>query len=310
MTIYEQQEESLSQAITSAMPSGMDFGDRHQHINHLRPSMSQGSQHGRFEDNYMNGNMNVNFPFNYQNQGAMNRQYSYGSSMGDQFNLLNQISQYPHHPTQPFPSYQAGSEYLSSPNSNFFMAGQLSEVSTPSNSSSTDLSNVYYDALFPDHHRASWDANAMNMAVKRHRPYSPRKQSSASEDADSSRPKVYVLKACVSCKASHVACDIARPCQRCVRLNKGDTCVDAERKKRGRPCNSGKRQKEAAEKKRRERERELERLDECNHTGVPSVLMGRRDEVYNNQTPSNSYPNLQEQQDQDDILQMLSYVGM
>jgi Fungal Zn(2)-Cys(6) binuclear cluster domain len=191
------------------------------------------------------------------------------------------------------------------------MAGQLSEVSTPSNSSSTDLSNVYYDALFPDHHRASWDANAMNMAVKRHRPYSPRKQSSASEDADSSRPKVYVLKACVSCKASHVACDIARPCQRCVRLNKGDTCVDAERKKRGRPCNSGKRQKEAAEKKRREREREMERLDECNHTGVPSVLMGRRDEVYSNQTPaSNSYPNLQEQQDQDDILQMLSYVGM
>lgn len=92
MTIYEQQDESLSQAITSTMPSGMEFGDRHQHINHLRPSMSQGSQHGRFEDNYMNSNMNINFPFNYQNQGAMNRQYSYGSSMGDQFNLLNQIS--------------------------------------------------------------------------------------------------------------------------------------------------------------------------------------------------------------------------
>jgi hypothetical protein len=74
------------------MQPGMDFGDRHQHLNHLRPSMSQGSQQGRFEEEYMNGNMNMNFPFNYQNQGAINRQYSYGSSMGDQFNLLNQIS--------------------------------------------------------------------------------------------------------------------------------------------------------------------------------------------------------------------------
>jgi hypothetical protein len=92
MTIYEQQEEGLSQAITSTMQPGMDFGDRHQHLNHLRPSMSQGSQQGRFEEEYMNGNMNMNFPFNYQNQGAINRQYSYGSSMGDQFNLLNQIS--------------------------------------------------------------------------------------------------------------------------------------------------------------------------------------------------------------------------
>ncbi|CAM0140471.1 hypothetical protein VKS41_006489 [Umbelopsis sp. WA50703] len=191
------------------------------------------------------------------------------------------------------------------------MGSQMSEVSTPSNSSSSDLSTIYYDALFPDQHRASWDASAMALAAKRHRPYSPRKQSSASEDAESSRPKVYVLKACVSCKASHVACDIARPCQRCVRLNKADTCVDAERKKRGRPCNSGKRQKEAAEKKRRERERELEQLEDCNQTGVPSVLMGRRDESYHGQQANNNYSsNLQELQDQDEILQMLSYVGM
>lgn len=61
-----------------------------------------------------------------------------------------------------------------------------------------------------------------------------------------SKPQIYVRKACVSCKQSHVACDIQRPCNRCVRLNKGDTCVDAERKKRGRPCGSTKKKKEAA----------------------------------------------------------------
>jgi len=27
------------------------------------------------------------------------------------------------------------------------------------------------------------------------------------------RPKIYVHKACVSCKLSHVACDVGRPCQ-------------------------------------------------------------------------------------------------
>lgn len=56
--------------------------------------------------------------------------------------------------------------------------------------------------------------------------------------------KVYVHKACVNCKASHVACDAGRPCQvrcltqRCVRLHKADSCQDAQRKKRGRPANA------------------------------------------------------------------------
>jgi hypothetical protein len=92
MTIYEQQDESLSQAITSSMQLGIEFGERHQHLSHLHHPMSQGPQQGHFEENYMNGNMNMSFPFNGQNQGPMNRQYSYGSSMGDQFNLMNQIS--------------------------------------------------------------------------------------------------------------------------------------------------------------------------------------------------------------------------
>ncbi|KAI9286996.1 hypothetical protein BC943DRAFT_379055 [Umbelopsis sp. AD052] len=54
----------------------------------------------------------------------------------------------------------------------------------------------------------------------------------------------YVIKACASCKASHVACDPGRPCQRCIRLGKTDTCVDATRKKRGRPKNSTKSQQQ------------------------------------------------------------------
>ncbi|KAI9358298.1 hypothetical protein DFJ73DRAFT_819553 [Zopfochytrium polystomum] len=61
------------------------------------------------------------------------------------------------------------------------------------------------------------------------------------EQKDSAKAKVYVHKACVNCKTSHVACDISRPCQRCVRLGKAETCVDAERKKRGRPCNAARR---------------------------------------------------------------------
>ncbi|KAI8581949.1 hypothetical protein K450DRAFT_230050 [Umbelopsis ramanniana AG] len=56
----------------------------------------------------------------------------------------------------------------------------------------------------------------------------------------------YVIKACASCKASHVACDPGRPCQRCIRLGKTDTCVDATRKKRGRPKNSTKSQQQQA----------------------------------------------------------------
>ena len=62
--------------------------------------------------------------------------------------------------------------------------------------------------------------------------------------SDNRGAQVYVRKACVSCKQSHVACDVQRPCARCVRLNKADTCVDAERKKRGRPCGSSKKKKD------------------------------------------------------------------
>ncbi|ORY08298.1 hypothetical protein K493DRAFT_295091 [Basidiobolus meristosporus CBS 931.73] len=47
--------------------------------------------------------------------------------------------------------------------------------------------------------------------------------------------KVYVQKACINCKSSHVACDTSRPCLRCLRSGKSSTCIDASRRKRGRP---------------------------------------------------------------------------
>lgn len=61
-----------------------------------------------------------------------------------------------------------------------------------------------------------------------------------SQNPPTASDQCYVRKACVGCKQSHVACDSARPCARCKRLNKSEQCVDAERKKRGRPSGSGK----------------------------------------------------------------------
>ncbi|TPX65950.1 hypothetical protein SpCBS45565_g04788 [Spizellomyces sp. 'palustris'] len=72
------------------------------------------------------------------------------------------------------------------------------------------------------------------LASKDVRPLTPR-------ESHHSRGKGYVHKACVNCKVSHVACDVGRPCQRCVRSGKSDSCIDAERKRRGRPTNALKR---------------------------------------------------------------------
>ncbi|TPX35708.1 hypothetical protein SmJEL517_g01886 [Synchytrium microbalum] len=48
----------------------------------------------------------------------------------------------------------------------------------------------------------------------------------------------HVGKACVHCKKAHLACDDARPCRRCAHMGRLD-CVDVEHKRRGRPRNSG-----------------------------------------------------------------------
>ncbi|KAF8463480.1 hypothetical protein BDZ91DRAFT_306959 [Kalaharituber pfeilii] len=49
------------------------------------------------------------------------------------------------------------------------------------------------------------------------------------------KTKSHVASACVNCKKAHLACDVRRPCPRCVSLNKQDTCIDVQHKKRGRP---------------------------------------------------------------------------
>lgn len=50
--------------------------------------------------------------------------------------------------------------------------------------------------------------------------------------------KPAVSVACIHCKKAHLACDESRPCKRCVKLGKQDTCVDHVPKKRGRPAYS------------------------------------------------------------------------
>ncbi|KAJ2959915.1 hypothetical protein NQZ79_g4690 [Umbelopsis isabellina] len=47
--------------------------------------------------------------------------------------------------------------------------------------------------------------------------------------------KAHVPSACINCKKAHLACDLNRPCNRCITMNKTDTCVDVQQKKRGRP---------------------------------------------------------------------------
>ncbi|KAJ1919532.1 hypothetical protein H4219_001886 [Mycoemilia scoparia] len=47
--------------------------------------------------------------------------------------------------------------------------------------------------------------------------------------------KSHVPSACTNCKKAHLACDISRPCNRCISIGKQDTCHDVQHKKRGRP---------------------------------------------------------------------------
>ena len=78
------------------------------------------------------------------------------------------------------------------------------------------------------------------------REQSPRSDSSAtaqsptvpsSQSPKKSRaPRQAVSIACVHCKKAHLACDEERPCRRCVRVGRADTCVDHIPKKRGRPA--------------------------------------------------------------------------
>ncbi|RSH85417.1 hypothetical protein EHS25_004813 [Saitozyma podzolica] len=47
--------------------------------------------------------------------------------------------------------------------------------------------------------------------------------------------KEKVSSACGPCKRAHLACDVGRPCKRCINMGKEDQCEDIPHKKRGRP---------------------------------------------------------------------------
>ncbi|KAI7881454.1 hypothetical protein K492DRAFT_206816 [Lichtheimia hyalospora FSU 10163] len=47
--------------------------------------------------------------------------------------------------------------------------------------------------------------------------------------------KPHVPSACVNCQKAHLACDLSRPCRRCISSGKEGTCYDVQHKKRGRP---------------------------------------------------------------------------
>ncbi|KAI7879753.1 hypothetical protein K492DRAFT_208017 [Lichtheimia hyalospora FSU 10163] len=47
--------------------------------------------------------------------------------------------------------------------------------------------------------------------------------------------KSHVPAACVHCQRAHLACDVERPCKRCVQAGREDSCFDVQHKKRGRP---------------------------------------------------------------------------
>lgn len=46
--------------------------------------------------------------------------------------------------------------------------------------------------------------------------------------------KPNVKKACANCQKSHVACDVERPCRRCVLQGRAEMCFDSEQKQKGR----------------------------------------------------------------------------
>ncbi|KAF9106163.1 hypothetical protein BGX29_010308 [Mortierella sp. GBA35] len=80
-------------------------------------------------------------------------------------------------------------------------------------------------AHHPSSQQAHVDPTAMSTAVPLHPHPVPRVKST----------KAHVPSACINCKKAHLACDLSRPCKRCVSVGKDDTCRDVEHKKRGRP---------------------------------------------------------------------------
>ncbi|GBB86060.1 hypothetical protein RclHR1_12500001 [Rhizophagus clarus] len=99
-----------------------------------------------------------------------------------------------------------------------------------------------------EHHIPSYSSYANNPRVRTGADTSTSKQSSSlgmmnsglgveegSSGTMKRTNKTHVPSACVNCKRAHLACDVSRPCKRCVALGKVDTCIDIKHKKRGRP---------------------------------------------------------------------------
>ncbi|KAI8321651.1 hypothetical protein GQ54DRAFT_304599 [Martensiomyces pterosporus] len=79
-------------------------------------------------------------------------------------------------------------------------------------------------------------------AAKADTPAKPAKPAAAAANSSTGKPartgrgaKPHVPSACTNCKKAHLACDLQRPCRRCVNVGKCDTCKDVQHKKRGRP---------------------------------------------------------------------------
>ncbi|KAJ3013786.1 UNVERIFIED_CONTAM: hypothetical protein HDU68_000535 [Siphonaria sp. JEL0065] len=92
-------------------------------------------------------------------------------------------------------------------------------------SGSNCANNVSQPTVKPTRRKAAVKAVSIPMSE----PDSPAPEALAKEPF---RPK-----ACQSCKNSHVSCGYDRPCNRCIRAGKADSCADATPKKRGRPSN-------------------------------------------------------------------------
>ncbi|KAL7418458.1 hypothetical protein Q5752_006916 [Cryptotrichosporon argae] len=100
----------------------------------------------------------------------------------------------------------------------------------------------------PGPSRSAYDAGAYSQPVSPALPYGAPGPGSgdagagagamaAAAAADRKRVggKANVSSACGPCKRAHLACDIARPCKRCVNMGKPELCEDVPHKKRGRP---------------------------------------------------------------------------
>ncbi|KAJ2002072.1 hypothetical protein GGI04_003492 [Coemansia thaxteri] len=76
-------------------------------------------------------------------------------------------------------------------------------------------------------------------AVVRHLSPSPSSSDGTGVGEGSMAKRAQVKNACVHCQRACKKCDSGRPCQRCVRYNLADTCVDSKRKPRMRGIKRG-----------------------------------------------------------------------